>query len=160
MAFNQTERRGSMPIQDLLEQNRRNATKIDSTLSVEDAVNLMTEKDLSALIVMEDDRPVGIFTERDVLLSYVRFEQKPFSTIKLKSAMTKRMIVAKPEDDIDSTICLMIQSGIRHIPVVEKGEITSVFNICDLAHHQVGNLSTELHYLEEYLADLHEAGHD
>ena len=149
-----------MPINDLLEENGRNATTIDSVRSVEDAINLMTKKDLNALIVMEDDRPVGIFTERDVLLSYVRFEQKPFSTIKLKSAMTKRMIVAKPEDEIDSTICLMIQSGIRHIPVVEKGEITSVFNICDLAHHQVGNLSTDLHYLEEYLADLHEAGRD
>ena len=160
MTSSQTERIGSMPIQDLLEQNRRNATRIGSTRSVEDAINLMTEKDLSALIVMEDDRPVGIFTERDVLLSHVRFEQEPFSAIKLKSAMTKRMIVAKPEDDIDSTICLMIQSGIRHIPVVEKGEIISVFNICDLAHHQVGNLSTELHYLEEYLADLHEAGRD
>lgn len=149
-----------MPINDLLEENGRNATTIDSVRSVEDAINLMTKKDLNALIVMEDDRPVGIFTERDVLLSYVRFEQKPFSTIKLKSAMTKRMIVAKPEDEIDSTICLMIQSGIRHIPVVEKGEIISVFNICDLAHHQVGNLSTDLHYLEEYLADLHEAGRD
>jgi IMP dehydrogenase len=149
-----------MPIQDLLEQHSRNAAMIASTLSVEDAINLMTEKDLSALIVMESDRPVGIFTERDVLLSYVKFEGKPFSAIKLKSAMTNRMIVAKPEDDIDSTICLMIQSGIRHIPVVEKSKITSVLNICDLAHHQVGNLSTELHYLEEYLDDLHEAGRD
>jgi len=160
MAFNQAGRIESMPIKDLLEENSRNATRIESTRSVEEGINLMMEKDLSALIVMEDDRPVGIFTERDVLLSHVRFEQKPFSAIKLKSAMTKRMIVAKPEDDIDSTICLMIQSGIRHIPVVEKGEIASVFNICDLAHHQVGNLSTDLHYLEEYLDDLHEAGRD
>jgi CBS domain-containing protein len=149
-----------MPIQDLLEENRRNATRIESTRSVEDAITLMTEKEISALIIMEVDRPVGIFTERDVLLCYVKFEQKPFSAIKLKRAMTNRMIVAKPEDNIDNTICLMIQSGIRHIPVVEKGEITSVFNICDLAHQQVGNLSTELHYLEEYLDDLHEAGRD
>ena len=149
-----------MSIQDLLEENCRDATNIESARSVEDAINLMTKKDLSALIVMEGERPVGIFTERDVLLSYVRFEQKPFSSIKLKNAMTNRMIVAKPGDDIDSTISLMIQSGIRHIPVVEKGKITSVFNICDLAHHLVGNLSTDLHYLEEYLADLHEAGRD
>ncbi len=149
-----------MPIQDALEQNRGNVTKIDSALSVEDAINLMTERDISALIIMEGDHPVGIFTEKDVLLTYLKFEQKPFSAIKLKSAMTNRMIVAKPEDDIDNTICLMIQSGIRHIPIVEKGKITSVFNICDLAHHQVGDLSTELHYLEEYLDDLHEAGRD
>jgi len=43
---------------------------------------------------------------------------------------------------------------------VEDGKITSVLNMCDLVHFQVGNLSTELHYLEEYLNDLHDAGRD
>ena len=149
-----------MPIKNLMEEDSRYVARLDGTCSVEEAVSLMVEKDLSALVVTDGDRPVGIFTERDVLLSHVKFDRKPFSEIKLKSAMTSRMIVARPEDDIDNTICLMIQSGIRHIPVVEEGEIISILNICDLAHHQVGDLATELHYLEEYLADLHEAGRD
>ncbi|HDZ90100.1 MAG: CBS domain-containing protein [Deltaproteobacteria bacterium] len=149
-----------MPVKDLLEEHGRYAAKLDGTCSLEDAIKLMTDRDISALIVMEENRPVGIFTERDVLLSHVRFDQKPFSEIKLKNAMTRRMIVARPGDEIDNTICLMIQSGIRHIPVVEKGEIISILNICDLAHHQVGDLATELHYLEEYLSELHEAGRD
>jgi IMP dehydrogenase len=149
-----------MSIQDVLDREGREAIRLDSELSVEDALRLMTEKNCSALIVMEGERPVGIFTERDVLLSYVRFERKPFAEIKLKSAMTNRLIVAKPEDEIDGTISLMIQAGIRHLPVVEAGEIISVLNICDLVHHQVGDLSIELHYLEEYLDDLHEAGRD
>ena len=149
-----------MRIQDILDEEGREALRIDSGLSVEDAVHLMMDKDDSALIVMEGERPVGIFTERDVLLSYARFKPKDLSDITLRNAMTNKLIVAKPEDEIDSTISLMIQTGIRHLPVVEGGEITSLLNMCDLVHYQVGNLSAELHYLEEYLNDLHDAGRD
>jgi IMP dehydrogenase len=147
-------------IQDILDQVGREVLRIDSGLSVEEAVNLMIDKDSSALIVTEGKRPVGIFTERDVLCSYTKFKPKAFSEIGLNNAMTNKLIVARPEDEIDATISLMIQTSIRHLPVVEDGKITSVLNMCDLVHFQVGNLSTELHYLEEYLNDLHDAGRD
>lgn len=149
-----------MPITELLNQEDQKAFKIESELTVEDAINLMTENDTTALIVVEGDRPAGIFTEKDILLSYVKFNRKPYAEIKLKNAMTNKLIVAKPEDEIDATISLMIQTGIKHLPVVEDGEIIALLYMCDLVHHQVGTLSTELHYLEEYLSDLHDAGHD
>jgi len=149
-----------MPIKELLNQEDQKAFKIESELTVEDAINLMTENDTTALIVVEGDRPAGIFTEKDILLSYVKFNRKPYAEIKLKNAMTNKLIVAKPEDEIDATISLMIQTGIKHLPVVEDGEIIALLYMCDLVHHQVGTLSTELHYLEEYLSDLHDAGHD
>ncbi len=150
-----------MPIKELLlDQEDQKAFKIESELTVEDAINHMTENDAMALIVVEDDRPVGIFTERDVLLSYVKFNRKPYSEIRLKDAMTNKLIVARPEDEIDASISLMVQTGIRHLPVVEAGEITALLYMCDLVQHQVGTLSTELHYLEEYVNDLHDAGRD
>lgn len=149
-----------MPIQDVLDKDCGPAPVIDSHLSVADAIRLMTEKDISAAIVMEGDRPAGIFTERDVLLTYIRFGRRPFSEIELRGAMTNKLIVARPGDDIDATLSLMIKTGIRHMPVIEGGEIVSLISICDLAHHQVGTLSAELHYLEEYVNDLHEAGRD
>jgi len=149
-----------MLIKEFLDQEDQKAFKINSELTVEDAINLMTENDTSALIVVEGDRPVGIVTERDVLLSYVKSNRKPYPEIKLKNAMTNKLIVAKPEDEIDGSISLMIQTGIRHLPVVEDGRIIALVNICDLVHHQVGTLSAELHYLEEYLSDLNDAGRD
>jgi signal-transduction protein with cAMP-binding, CBS, and nucleotidyltransferase domain len=68
--------------------------------------------------------------------------------------MTKRLIVAKPEDDLTSTISMMTQTDIRHLPVVEEGRITAMLLICDLVQHQVGTLSKDIRYLEDYLADL------
>ncbi len=59
--------------------------------TVEDAINLMTENDTTALIVVEGDRPAGIFTEKDILLSYVKFNRKPYAEIKLKNAMTSEL---------------------------------------------------------------------
>jgi len=147
-------------IQDVLDQECKPAVLMDSGLSVEDAISLMTEKEASAVVVTEDERPVGIFTERDVLLSYVRSGKRPFSEIGLGRAMTNKVIVARPEDEVDATISLMIQTGIRHMPVIEEGRIISMIHICDLVHYQVGTLSTDLHYLEEYVSHLHEAGRD
>ncbi len=149
-----------MRIGEIIEQEGRKVFEIDCGLAVEDAINLMTDKETSALIVIEGGRTAGIFTERDVLLTYVKFGHKPFGKIILKNAMTNKLIVAKPEDEIEALISLMIQVDIRHLPVVENGKIIALLYICDLLQHQVGTLSADLHYLEEYVSDLHEADHN
>ncbi|HIJ42121.1 MAG TPA: CBS domain-containing protein, partial [Deltaproteobacteria bacterium] len=123
-------------------------------------IDLMVEKEITGLIVEENGRPVGIFTEKDVVLSYARSNHRPFSEIYLKDVMTKKLIVVKPEDGIEASISLMIKAGIKHLPVVKGKRIIGILNFCDLVQHQVGTLSSELHYLEEYLDDLHEAGKD
>jgi CBS domain-containing protein len=147
-------------IGDLAAQDSRQLFTINAESSVEDAINLMAEKETTGLIVVEKDRPVGIFTERDVLLSYVKFGRKPFKEVTLREAMTNKLIVAKPDDSVDATISMMTNMDIRHLPVVEKGKIIAFLYICDLVQHQVGALASELHYLEEYLEDLQQAGQD
>ena len=149
-----------MPIEDIIDQNAGAVFTMDSSLTIEDAIHLMVEKETTGIIVMENDRPVGIFTEKDVVLYYARSNHRPFSEVFLKDAMTQKLIVARPEDDIDTSISLMIKAGIKHLPVLEDGRITGILRLCDLVQHQVGTLSSELHYLEEYLHDLHEAGKD
>lgn len=149
-----------MFVADLVNPESRTIFTIDVESSVEDAINLMATKETTGLIVVDKNRPVGIFTERDVLLSYVKFMRKPFKEMELAKAMTNKLIVAKPEDKIDATISMMTDMDIRHLPVVENGKITALLYVCDLVQHQVGALSSELHYLEEYLDDLHQAARD
>ncbi|EFK07695.1 CBS domain protein [delta proteobacterium NaphS2] len=149
-----------MQIRDLLTDVGHKPLRIDGFQTLKDAVLTMTEQNQSALIVMDGRKTVGIITERDILRSYVKHGDLPLSKIQVKDVMTEKLIVAKSDDEIDVTISLMRQAGIRHLPVLEAGEIISLLNICDLAHYQAGNLSAELHYLEEYVDDLHEAGRD
>ena len=149
-----------MQIRDLLTDVGHKPLRIGSFQTLKDAVLTMVEQNQSGLIVMDGRKTVGIITERDVLRSHVKYGDLPLSKIQIKDVMTEKLIVAKSDDEIDVTISLMRQAGIRHLPVLEAGEIISLLSICDLAHYQAGNLSAELHYLEEYVDDLHEAGRD
>ncbi len=149
-----------MPIEDIIDQNTGTVFTMESSLTIDDAIHLMVEKETTGIIVVENDRPVGIFTEKDVVLFYARSNHRPFSKVFLKDAMTQKLIVARPEDGIETSISLMIKAGIKHLPVMENGRIIGILGFCELVQHQVGTLSSELHYLEEYLDDLHEAGKD
>jgi CBS domain-containing protein len=149
-----------MQLQEILNETKRAFFSIESSQTAEDAIRLMSEKQVSAVIVNEDDRPAGIFTERDVVQAYIRCEKRPFDQILLKEVMTAKLIVGKSEDDVERTIGLMVQADIRHLPVFEGREIVGLIYICDLLHHYLGSLSTELRYLEDYLKDLHDAGTD
>jgi len=150
----------AMHIRDVLEKEGRKVFTMESDKSLEEAIDLMVEKETNGIIIREGDHPVGILTERDVLRNYIKYRRRPFREISLDEAMTNKVIVATPEDDIASTISMMVRSDIRHLPVVMEGKLVAMLLICDLIEHQVGALTAELHYLEDYVADLQEAGID
>ena len=133
---------------------------ICSNRSVDDAVHLMAGKKASALIVMQNERPVGIFAERDVFRYYASEGNVEISTIPVQNAMTHKLIFAKPEDDIDAVMALMIKTDIKHMPVMEKDDIIGMLMLNDLIEHQIESLAAEIRHLREYIADLHDAGQD
>jgi CBS domain-containing protein len=146
-----------MKLQEFLDGEGRSFFSLDASQTAEDAIRLMTKKQVGCVLVTEDEQPVGIFTERDVLHCYVRCQERPYNEIALKEAMTNKLIVGRPEDDLEQTISLMVQADIRHLPIVEGQNVVDVIYICDLLHHQMGTLNTEIRYLEEYLKDLQNA---
>ena len=100
----------------------------------------MTEQGASALIVMDGQQPVGIFTERDVLRCHVAWRGRLFREMPLKEAMVDKLIVAKPDDLVSSAMAMMIQADIRHLPVVEDQRISAMLTISDLVKHHVGGI--------------------
>jgi CBS domain-containing protein len=146
-----------MKLQEFLDGEGGGFFSLDASQTAEDAIRLMTKKQVGCVLVTEDGQPVGIFTERDVLHCYVRCQERPYNEIALKEAMTNKLIVGRPEDDVEQTISLMVQADIRHLPIVEGQNVVDVIYICDLLHHQMGTLNTEIRYLEEYLKDLQNA---
>ena len=149
-----------MRVRDAIAQKRRPIYTIAAEQSAEDAIVQMTECQTSAIIVMDGDRPVGIFTERDVLRCHVAWRHRRFREMPLAEAMTGQLIVARPDDLVSSAMAMMIKADIRHLPVVEDGRIAAMLTISDLVKHHVGELTAELHYLQEYITDLHDAVQD
>jgi len=149
-----------MKVHELLQLKSRPVYTLSSDQTVDDAINLMTAKKASALIITEADRPVGIFAERDVFRAHIRDKTAAFTDIQLKDAMTPKLLVAKTEDEVSSVMSIMIQADIRHMPVIKENKINGLLTLADLIEHQINMLTDELHHLREYIEDLHHAGQD
>lgn len=149
-----------MHVRDVMKKKSRVIHSIAVQRTAEDAIVRMTEQQASALIVMDKETPVGIFTERDVLRCHVSWRHRLFREMPLSEAMTQKLIVAQPDDLVSSAMAMMIKADIRHLPVVENKQVTGMLAISDLVKHHVGELTAELHYLQEYITDLQDAVQD
>ena len=149
-----------MEVQALLTGKARRVYTIASCQTVEDAICLMAEARVNALLVTENDRPAGIFSEGDVFTSLLKYKSAVFSEIKLANAMNRSLLVAEPKDPIATVLDKMMIVGHTHLPVMEEKKIIGLLTLKDLMKHQIDTLSDEIHQLSEYIADLHEAGQD
>jgi len=149
-----------MDVLAILQQKSRPVYTVAINQSVDDAINLMVAEKVSALIVTDKERPVGIFTERDVFRYYLLDRKSKFSDIQLKNAMNDRLISVESTDAISDSIRLMIKSGLEHLAIIEKNNIVGLLEFKDLVEFQIESLKEEIHQLKDYIDDLHEAGQD
>jgi CBS domain-containing protein len=140
-----------MKVRNLLETKGKDVVSIDADSTVEDAIRSMYGRKISALMVMEDGKTVGIFTERDVVRCYISTNGKGFKETTLKEAMTTNLIVAEQEDDLCDVMSIMVEKNIRHLPVIDKGKVAGMLSVRDIVQTQVGKLSSEIHYLKDYI---------
>jgi CBS domain-containing protein len=121
-----------MKVKGLLESKGKEIVAINAGNSVEDAIRLMHSKKVSAVLVNENEKTVGIFTERDVVRSYVSKNGKRFREIPLKDAMTVDLITAGQEDNVGDIMAIMVRNNIRHLPVMENGSVIGMLSIRDV----------------------------
>lgn len=140
-----------MKVKQLLESKGKNVVSIEMDRSVEDALREMGSKKISAMMVTEQSKSKGIFTERDVVRCYLAHEGKSFKDVILKDVMTTDLIVAQMDDDLNDIMAVMVEKNIRHLPVVEGGNVIGMLSIRDIIQTQVGKLTSEIHYLKDYI---------
>jgi len=146
-----------MEIRELLAQKARPVHTIQADRTIESAVEKMTAEQTGALIVMEDDRPVGIFAERDVMRAYLKNRSGDVMTRPVREAMTNRLISADVTDEITPAVITMLKARIRHLPVFDGIPLVGMLAIEDMVDYLLQALNLEL---REYISDLHDAGHD
>ena len=149
-----------MRLQELLDATAMPVHFIPGDLTVEAAIDLMTESHTSVLIVAREDKPIGIFTERDIMRYHVNHRDRPLSQVSVQQVMTDKLIVAECNEEISKAVPMMLQMDIRHLPVLKDGRILGIIPFRDLVKHHVSSLLAELQYLQDYIADLQEAGRD
>ena len=140
-----------MKVSALLDSKGKDIVSIDADGTVEDAIRSIHAKKISAIMVTEQGKTVGIFTERDVVRCYISSGGKSFKEIKIKDAMVSNLIVAVPDDDLHDVSAIMVEKNIRHLPVIDNHKVIGMLSIRDIIQVQVSKLTSEIHYLKDYI---------
>lgn len=149
-----------MKVKDLLDTCASSFHTLGEDQTVEQALKLMAGHTVSAVVVKGQADAQGIFTERDLVRCHLLFPGRQMESILVREVMTSQLIVTEPEDSINDAMGMMIKASIRHLPVVDKGQIVGMLGLEDLVKNHVGALTQELHYLKDYISDLQDAIHD
>jgi CBS domain-containing protein len=140
-----------MKVRDLLETKGKDIVSIDISSSVEDAIRAMHARKISAVMITDQGKTLGIFTERDVVRSYISSGGKNFHDVAVKDHMIADLIVAVPEDDLDNVMSTMVEKNIRHLPVINSGRVIGMLSVRDIVQTHVKKLTSEIHYLRDYI---------
>jgi CBS domain-containing protein len=119
--------------------------------SLATAVVSMTDNGVgSALAIDESGRIMGVLTERDVL-RYCSDLICPLSETKVSEIMTTDVMVAIPDDDVETMIATMVEGRFRHLPVVDDGKLRGLVSMGDLVKSQLKHVRVENRHLKDYI---------
>lgn len=138
-------------VYDLLLERCRTLHTAQASASVLQATRLMNEWGIGALVIVEEGRMVGIFTERDVLRRVVAMERNPART-PVAEVMTRDVLCCQPRVLIEEAREIMMEQRVRHLPVInEDGIPLGMISIGDLNANQVHEQQRQIGDLHEYL---------
>lgn len=118
--------------------------------SVYDAVALMAQKNIGALLVMEGERIVGMLSERDYARKVVLMARSSKDT-PLREIMTTSVIYVRPDQTSEECMALMTQSRVRHLPVIDEGKLAGLISIGDLVKGIISEQKFIIEQLQHYI---------
>lgn len=121
--------------------------------SVYDALLLLAEKNVGALLVLQDGELVGIISERDYARK-VALRGKVSVKTPVREIMTEKVITISPQTTVEEAMSLMTDKHIRHLPVVEEGKLVGVISIGDLVKSIIAKQEVMINQLENYISGI------
>ena len=137
-------------IRDILRRKGEDVYSVGPLSTVIDAVNTMNDQHVGSVLVCEGGYPVGIFSERDVLVRVVATQRDPRQTL-VRDVMTTRLHTASPDDTLLEVMRLMTDRRCRHVPVMEGELLVGLVSIGDLTKATQYNLRQEVRELSSYI---------
>ena len=134
----------------LNEKKHQEVISVAPNRPVFDALVILAEYKIGALAVIEDDRLVGIFSERDYAREVV-LKGRSSRTTTISEVMTDKVITANPNDLVDSAMQTMSDKRIRHLPIVEDGKILGMLSVGDLLKETIAYQQGLIQQLENYI---------
>jgi len=137
-------------VRQILETKGRAVWSINPDATIYDALKLMAEKEVGALLILNGDKPEGIFSERDYARKVV-LKGKSSRETTVKEVMSSNLICVDPEQGIEECMALMIDKRIRHLPVLENNKLAGLISIGDVVKVVIGEKKFMIEQLIHYI---------
>jgi len=134
----------------MLELKPTGVISISPEATVLDALKLLAEKDVGAVLVMEGTRLVGVFSERDYARK-VSLKGKASGETPVSEIMTQPVVCVTPKQTNEECMALMTEKRVRHLPVIDKGRVLGVLSIGDLVKDAISEQQFIISQLEHYI---------
>jgi CBS domain-containing protein len=137
-------------VEKLLQVKGNETWTITPLATVYAAVQLMSDKNVGALMVMEAQKLVGIFTERDYARKLI-LKGKSSQTTTVGELMTVEVLYVEPHNSIEDCMQLMTNKRVRHLPVLAEGELIGIVTIGDVVKQIISDQESTIAQLEKYI---------
>ena len=127
---------------------------VEPKATIFEALEVMSEKEIGALLVMEDGKLTGIFSERDYARKVI-LKGKSSKETPVGELMTKKVFYIDPQKTINDCMAMMTAKRIRHVPVIEDNKVMGVVTIGDVVNQIISEQEVTINHLENYITGSH-----
>ena len=140
-------------LKDVLADKGSQVWSVGPRTTVYEALELMAEKNAGSVLVLEDGRMVGIFTERDYSRKGILAGKHSRETL-VEDLMTRNVYSMEPSDPIDECMAVMAKVHCRHMPVVEEGKLAGLVSIEDVVGALIRDQEVQIRNLQSYITGM------
>lgn len=140
-----------MKVSDILQKKGSVAFSVTSTSTVLEALKAMSEKNIGAMLVIDDGKLTGILSERDYARKII-LKGKTSSDTQVSEIMTERPFTVTPDDKIETCMSIMSDKHIRHLPVVKGDTVLGMISIGDVVTAIINSQKEIIDHLQNYIA--------
>ena len=135
---------------DILRTKGDTVWSIDPDNTVYEALQMLAAKEVGALLVIEKNEPIGMFSERDYAREVVLAGKSSLNT-QVREIMTDKVFYVRPEQTLEECMALMTQNRIRHLPVMDGAKLAGMISIGDIVKEIISDQHLEIQQLENYV---------
>jgi len=142
-------------VRNLLQTKGNEIFAVEPSIMVYRAIELMCEKNIGGLLIVENKKLVGIFTERDYARKLI-LRGKSSKDTPIRDLMTSNLITVTPDTSVDDCMRVMTGRKIRHLPVLDNGQLVGLISIGDVVRFVIEEQKSIIEHLEHYITGHHE----
>ncbi len=140
-----------LTVSNILRNKNNNIFSVEPGITVYEAVKVMGEKNIGALLVMQEDKLKGILSERDYARKIVLKNRQSRDTL-VSEIMTEKVITVTSTDSIEHCMATMSENKIRHLPVTDNGKVTGIISIGDVVTAIIQMQQETINHLQNYIS--------